>query len=65
MRNLRGAIVGYGFIAEKGHAPAYRATERAGLGLEIVAIADGCPARRPGYPVLNPERGVCRVRPGL
>ena len=46
MRNLRGAIVGYGFIAEKGHAPAYRATEKAGLGLEIVAIADGCPARR-------------------
>lgn len=38
---MRGAIVGYGNIAEKGHLPAYRA-----LGVEIVAAADLCPERR-------------------
>ncbi len=41
---LRGAIVGYGFISERGHLPAYSlpgATK-----FEIVAVADVCPARR-------------------
>jgi predicted dehydrogenase len=43
-RTLRGAIVGFGFIAEKGHLPGYRlaTTHR----FDIVAVADGCPARR-------------------
>jgi len=41
-RRRRGAIVGFGFIAEKGHVPAYAASEQ----LEIVAVADICPARR-------------------
>ena len=38
---LKGAIVGFGFIAGKGHHPAYAARED----VEIVAIADLCPAR--------------------
>ena len=38
----RGAIVGYGFIAEHGHMPAYAAVGN----LEIVAVADVCAARR-------------------
>jgi myo-inositol 2-dehydrogenase / D-chiro-inositol 1-dehydrogenase len=46
MRTLRGALVGYGFIAENGHLPAYRAAMRSGLPLEIVAIAESCPERR-------------------
>jgi predicted dehydrogenase len=35
MRRLKGALIGFGFIAEKGHLPAYAAG-----GLEIVAVAD-------------------------
>src|SRR5665213_971949 len=35
MRRLKGALIGFGFIAEKGHLPAYSAG-----GLEIVAVAD-------------------------
>jgi predicted dehydrogenase len=42
MKKLRGAIVGYGFIMDKGHAAAYR--ERADV--EIVAIADISADRR-------------------
>lgn len=38
---MRGAIIGYGNIAEKGHLPAYRK-----LGVSIVAIADVCPKRQ-------------------
>lgn len=41
-RRRRGAFVGFGFIAEKGHLPAYLRSDQ----LEIVAIADVCPARR-------------------
>jgi predicted dehydrogenase len=44
LRTLRGAVVGYGFISERGHVPAYRlpgATK-----FEIVAVADTCAARR-------------------
>jgi len=41
-RKRRGAIIGFGFIAEKGHLPAYLHSEQ----LEIVAVADICAARR-------------------
>lgn len=46
MKKLRGAVVGFGFISGKGHAPAY--LERAGArdDVEIVAVADICEARR-------------------
>jgi predicted dehydrogenase len=40
---LRGAIAGFGFIAEKGHLPAYRAQPEL---FAIVAVADICEARR-------------------
>lgn len=41
-KNLKGALVGYGFIASQGHIPAY--LERKDI--EISAIADICPERR-------------------
>ncbi len=42
-RPLQGALIGFGFIAEKGHAPAYlNALDQ----FEIVAVADICAARR-------------------
>src|SRR4051794_32083417 len=41
-RRRRGAVIGFGFIAENGHLPAYTASEQ----LEIVAVADVCAARR-------------------
>jgi predicted dehydrogenase len=43
-RSLRGALVGYGFIAEHGHAPEYRRLAEAGV--TIAAIADVTEARR-------------------
>jgi predicted dehydrogenase len=49
---LRGAIIGYGFIMEKGHASAYRQRiERAQAegrapDIEVVALADVCRERR-------------------
>jgi predicted dehydrogenase len=44
LRALRGAIIGYGFIAERGHVPAYSLP--GATGFEIVAVADTCAARR-------------------
>ena len=40
MKELRGAVIGYGFISGKGHIPAY--LERKDV--EIVAVADICEA---------------------
>jgi predicted dehydrogenase len=42
-RPLQGALVGFGFIAEKGHIPAYQADPGS---FQIVAVADICAARR-------------------
>jgi predicted dehydrogenase len=42
-RPLQGALIGFGFIAEKGHVPAYLAAPDQ---LQIVAVADVCAARR-------------------
>lgn len=42
-RPLQGALIGFGFIAEKGHVPAYLAAPDQ---FEIVAVADVCAARR-------------------
>lgn len=44
-RPLQGALVGFGFIAEKGHVPAYLSS-CAPNQLQIVAVADVCAARR-------------------
>jgi predicted dehydrogenase len=43
---LRGAIVGYGFISEYGHVPAYAASGAGGTRFEVVAVADCSAARR-------------------
>jgi predicted dehydrogenase len=42
-RPLQGALIGFGFIAEKGHVPAYLAAPDQ---LQIAAVADVCAARR-------------------
>ncbi len=41
-RQLRGAVIGYGFIASHGHAPTYLR----GNGVKIVAVADLCEDQR-------------------
>jgi predicted dehydrogenase len=46
MKKLRGALVGYGFIMERGHAAAYQQRGGASGDVEIVAIADVSEARR-------------------
>jgi predicted dehydrogenase len=43
---LKGALVGFGYIMEKGHAPTYRQLAGTVDDVEIVAIADICRARR-------------------
>jgi predicted dehydrogenase len=42
-RPLQGALIGFGFIAEKGHVPAYLAAPGQ---IQIAAVADVCAARR-------------------
>jgi predicted dehydrogenase len=49
---LRGAVIGYGFIAERGHLPAYAMPGAARF--EIVAVADTCAARRAKAAQSNP-----------
>jgi predicted dehydrogenase len=44
-KRLRGAVVGYGFISSRGHIPAYLERARRRRDVEIVAVADSCPAR--------------------
>lgn len=43
---LRGALIGYGFIASQGHVPVYVQRMREHRDVEIVAVADVCEARR-------------------
>jgi len=45
-KKLRGAIIGYGFIAENGHVPAYLKRAQESGDIEIIAVADICPVRR-------------------
>lgn len=64
-RRRRGGIVGFGFIAEKGHLPAYLRSDQ----LEIVSVADVCPARREAAAKALPgariyESGEALVRDG-
>lgn len=67
MAKRRGAIVGCGFIAERGHVPAYE-----GSGLEIVAVADVCAARRevaarviPGIRVYEDHESLIAAEKGI
>lgn len=45
-RPLRGAVVGYGFIASQGHVPAILSRSKQRGDVAIVAVADACAARR-------------------
>ncbi|HVU52660.1 MAG TPA: Gfo/Idh/MocA family oxidoreductase [Polyangia bacterium] len=46
MKRLRGGLVGYGFIMERGHAAGYRERAKAQDDVEIVAVADVSEERR-------------------
>ena len=46
MKKLRGGIVGYGFIMEKGHAAGYKLRAQNLKDVEVSAIADVSPERR-------------------
>ena len=46
INNLRGGVIGYGFIAAKGHIPGYRRRSEDSTDVEIAAVADICPVRR-------------------
>jgi predicted dehydrogenase len=54
---LRGALVGYGFIAEHGHAPEYRRLAASG-GARICAVADVTAARREAAKIAFPGARV-------
>jgi predicted dehydrogenase len=54
---LRGAFIGFGFIAEKGHAPDYQRREKRGE-VEIVAIADVSRPRREAAQAAFPRTTV-------
>jgi predicted dehydrogenase len=56
-----GAIIGFGFIAEKGHLPAWRA--RGDCAIE--AVADVCPARRALARQLLPQARIYADAPAL
>jgi predicted dehydrogenase len=45
-KNLRGAVIGYGFISATGHIPAYLKRSQDLADVAIVAVADICPLRR-------------------
>ena len=45
-KRLRGAIIGYGFVASKGHIPGYLERNRTLNDVEIVALADVSVSRR-------------------
>jgi len=55
---LRGALVGFGFIMENGHAAAYRRLAVSTGDVQIVAIADICAARRQRAKELFPSARI-------
>lgn len=55
---LRGALIGFGFIMEQGHAAAYRRRLTTRGDVEIVAIADICDARRAAARAAFPDARV-------
>ena len=54
-KQLRGAIIGYGFIASQGHVASYLARSQNLPDVEIVAVADVCSTRRAMAQELLPE----------
>jgi predicted dehydrogenase len=57
MNELRGAIVGFGFIAERGHAPAYASRTSP---LRIVAVAEPCEERHAAIAAALPGARIHR-----
>jgi predicted dehydrogenase len=55
---LRGALIGFGFIMEQGHAAAYRRRRTTRGDVDIVAIADISEARRAAARVAFPEARI-------
>jgi predicted dehydrogenase len=64
-KQLRGAIIGYGFIASKGHIPTYLARHKKLGDVEIIAVADICPTRRRLAQDVLPEARIYRDYRGL
>lgn len=62
---LRGALIGFGFIMERGHAAAYRRRHAAMRDVDIVAIADICPERRDAARTAFPDARVYRSAEAL
>jgi predicted dehydrogenase len=59
MQKLRGALIGYGFIMEKGHAAGYRQRAEGGAGdVEIVAVSDISADRRAQAQAAWPEARI-------
>jgi len=58
MKKLRGGIVGYGFIMEKGHAAGYKRRQETLQDVEISAIADISPERRAAAAAQWPEARI-------
>src|SRR5258706_549777 len=61
-RPLRGALVGYGFIAEHGHAPEYQRLAAVGSA-QIHTVADVTEARREAAPNGGPTGGANATSP--
>jgi predicted dehydrogenase len=55
MKTLQGALVGFGFIAQRGHAPAYASKTSP---LRIAAVAEPCEARHPAIRGAFPEARI-------
>lgn len=49
-QELKGAIVGFGYISSKGHLPAYLERMKSTRDIKIVAICDSCPERKKYVP---------------
>ncbi len=68
MNTLKGALVGFGFIAEHGHVPAYASRTSP---LQIVAVAEPCEARHPAVAAalpgvrIYPDHGTLLARESL
>ena len=57
-KQLRGAIIGYGFVASKGHIPGYLERNRIQDDVEIVALADVSVSRRTLAQAVLPEAHI-------
>jgi myo-inositol 2-dehydrogenase / D-chiro-inositol 1-dehydrogenase len=64
-KQLRGAVIGYGFISSRGHIPVYQERNRTLGDVKIVAVADICPIRRSSARDAVPEAKIYSDYRGL